>query len=139
MLIVIGDTNAPSLFGKIFPETELVRARGDVEISAPDAVVIAKTKAFEVLNAFGVIVGENAEVNTPRGVQLIVCGNSPKNTVSMTSRTSDKITLALNRAVKTQNGICEPLELPVDLLGGFSEFDYMSAFAGAILLHGKPF
>lgn len=138
MLIIVGEANASGLFGKIFPETEFVHTQKNAQINAPNSVVIVKSGIPEVLSAFGVIVGENAELNVPRGVQLIVCGNSPKNTVSITSRTADKITLALNRAVRTKNGVCEPLELPVDHINGFSEFDYMSAFA-AELLQGESF
>ena len=134
MLIIIGETKAAELYGKLFTETELVRTKNVDEINAPNAVVIAKNGAPEVTNALGVIVGENADRVLKRGVQLIVCGNSPKNTVCITSRTSDKITLALNRAVKTKYGVCEPLELPLSLLDGFSEFDYMAAFAAALLI-----
>lgn len=137
MLIIIGETNAAGLFGKIFPETELIHTWNSIEINAPNAVVIAKNGAPEVTNALGVIVGENAEHSVKRGVQLIVCGNSPKNTVCITSRTADKITLALNRALKTKNGVCEPLEIPLSFLDGFNEFDYMAAFAAAVLFQSE--
>lgn len=134
MLIIIGETNTTGLFGKIFPETEFVRASENAQINAKNAVVIAKNGNARVLSALGVIVGENAECNFSRGVQLIACGNSSKNTISITSRTSDKITLALNRAIRTKTGICEPLELPVELDNGFSEFDYMAGFAASLML-----
>lgn len=133
MLIITGDTNAGGLFGRAFPAVELICARGNVEVNAKNSVVIAKNSRPAVVSALGVITEENAELDIPRGIQLIDCGNSQKNTVSITSRTADKITLALNRAVKTENGMCEPLELPIPFFDGFSEFDYMSAFAAALL------
>lgn len=133
MLIIVGDIRAGELFGKVFPKTDYVHVKGSAKINAQDCAVIVKEKGAEVLNARGVVVEENAQCMFPRGVQLIACGNSPKNTVSITSRTGDKITLALNRSLKTKSGICEPLELPVPFEQGFTEFDYMSAFASWIL------
>lgn len=133
MLIIVGETKAGELFGRIFPETDFVLAKGSAKINAQGSAVIVKGEGAEILNALGVVVEENAECSFPRGVQLIVCGNSPKNTVSITSRTGDKITLALNRSLKTKSGVCEPLELPVPFEKRFSEFDYMSAFAAWIL------
>ncbi|MCH5293988.1 MAG: hypothetical protein J1E07_09675, partial [Treponema sp.] len=62
------------------------------------------------------------------------CGVSSKNTVSVTSRTTDKITLSLNRSVQTADGVCEPLEQPIPDNGNVSEYDLMAAFAAKILL-----
>ena len=133
MLIIIGETKVSELFGKIFPERGYVAVKGAALINDENAVVISRNGKAEVIKARGVIVEENAKMSTARGVQVITCGNNPKNAVSITSRTNDKITLSLNRAVKTGKGICEPLEDPFDMIEGFSEFDYMSAFAVSLL------
>ncbi len=133
MLITIGETNAAELYGRIFSDVEYIKLRSGAEINSPSSAVIIKSGKAAIKNASGVITEENAVFEFPRGVQLIVCGNGSKNTVSITSRTSDRITLALNRAIKTKSGICEPLELPVEMLNGFSEFDYMAAFAAMLI------
>lgn len=133
MLVIVGEIKAQQLFGDIFPQADYICTRRGARINVKNAVVIAKDGDVEIENAAAVIVGDNASCNFPRGVQIIVCGNGAKDAISITSRTSDKITLALNRAIRTQSGICEPLETPVELRCGFSEFDYMSAFAASLI------
>lgn len=66
-------------------------------------------------------------------MQLITCGRGVKNTVSVTSDDGETLTLALNRAVETLSGVCEPMELPVRRRGR-SDFMCMAEFAAAILL-----
>ena len=68
------------------------------------------------------------------GVQLITCGRCGKNTVSITSDSGDSVTLALNRAVATLNGICEPMEYPVKRRTGITDFFLMAEFAAGVLL-----
>ncbi len=108
----------------------------DAEIDCGEAaVIVGKNGVANVRCALGVIVdGERFSGEMPRGVQLITCGISPKNTVCVTSRTDEKITLSLNRTIRTQNGVCEPLELPVDAVGADEEYDVMAAFAARLLL-----
>lgn len=68
-----------------------------------------------VVRAAGVMInGDSASVPSERvsGVQLITCGRGVKNTVSVTSDDGETLTLALNRAVETLSGVCEPMELP---------------------------
>ena len=90
----------------------VIKTEKNARIDCDEAAVIAgRDGDVSVRSALGVIVdGERFSGNLPRGVQLITCGISPKNTVSVTSRTDDKITLSLNRTIRTKNGICEPLE-----------------------------
>lgn len=89
-----------------------------------------------VVRAAGVMInGDSASVPSERvsGVQLITCGRGVKNTVSVTSDDGETLTLALNRAVETLSGVCEPMELPVRRRGR-SDFMCMAEFAAAILL-----
>ena len=142
MVIIVGENaeklrcKAEKLFGGIFPEREIVVTENRAVINAPSAVVIVeKNASAEIKAAFGIIVDEDGCFRDfPRGVQLITCGINPKNTVSFTSLSNDKITLSLNRSIRTKNGIAQPLELPEDLVDGLSEFDYMAAFAASLLL-----
>lgn len=114
----------------------VVKADGSAEIDCENAaVIVGHNASVNVKNALGVIVdGENFTGQIPHGIQLITCGISPKNTVSVTSRTDDKLTLSLNRAIHTASGICEPLEQPVPLDKPHDEYDIMAAFAARLLL-----
>lgn len=115
----------------------LVKAADRADIDCENAaVIVGKSARLNVRSALGVIVdGESFSGKVTRGVQLITCGISPKNTVSVTSRTDDKITLSLNRTIKTADGICEPLEMPISLTESpRSEYDIMAAFAARLLL-----
>ena len=142
MVIIVGKDaeksrcKAEKLFGQIFPEQDFVVAQKRAVINAPSAVVIVESSATaDIKAALGIIADEDGCFgNFPRGVQLITCGVNPKNTVSFTSLSADKITLSLNRAIRAKNGIAEPLELPADVVDGLNEFDYMSAFAASLLL-----
>ena len=142
MVIIVGKNaeklrrKSGKLFGRIFPEQELVIAQNRAVINAPSAaVIVEKNAAAEIKSALGIIADEDGCFwDFPRGVQLITCGVNQKNTVSFTSRSNDRITLSLNRAIHTKNGIAEPLELPTDFLDGLTEFDYMAAFAASLLL-----
>lgn len=135
LIVVAGDFNADCISGDI----SLVKAENRVLINCPEAVVILGEGArAEIRAALGVIVnGDEPSENLPRGVQLITCGVSPKNTVSITSRTPEKITLSLNRSIRAQNGAVEPLEQPEPLDGRLSEYEQMAAFAAELLLNTK--
>lgn len=144
-MIIVGDNaeksccKAEKLFGQIFPPQDFVIAQNHAVINAPNAAVIVESPALaEIKAALGIIADEDGCFGEfPRGVQLITCGVNPKSTVSFTSRSNDKITLSLNRAIRSKNGITEPLELPADFLDGLGEFDYMAAFAASLLLENK--
>ena len=132
IVVIVGESRADELLTSL----ATVRASDRVSVNCGEAVVImGKNACAEVISALGVIVdGDEPCADIPRCVQLIACGVSPKNTVSVTSRTADKITLSLNRSVHTADGICEPLELPTDDDKSVSEYDLMAAFAARILL-----
>lgn len=132
LTVVVGESAADRFLG----ECPVIVTAGFAAVDCEFAAVIAgKGAELEVKSALGVIVdGESFRQKIPRGIQLITCGISPKNTVSITSRTADKLTLSLNRGIRTVSGICEPLELPVDVPEGADEFDVMAAFAAGVLL-----
>lgn len=117
----------------------LIKADGCSLIDCADAAVILGAGArAEIRSALGVIAdGDEPADDLPRGVQLITCGVSPKNTVSITSRTPEKITLSLNRSIRTQSGVIEPLELPVPVNVSLSEYELMASFAAALLLEAR--
>ena len=131
-VVIVGESRADELL----EEFSIIKANGYAKINCMDAVVImGKNARADVVSALGVIVdGDEPAADLPRFVQLIACGVSPKNTVSVTSRTTDKITLSLNRTVRTADGVCEPLELPLNDNKSVSEYDLMAAFAAKILL-----
>lgn len=134
MVIVVGKRAFGGCFEDFFPG-EFVAAENSAVINAPQSVVIMQNGAeADVRAALAVVVDDDSIRNFPRGIQLITCGISSKNTISVTSRADDKITLSLNRAVHGKSGLIEPLEQPVERIGGFSEYDYMAAFAAELLL-----
>lgn len=135
LIVLAGEFNADCISG----DFSLVKAENRVLINCPEAVVILGEGArVEIRAALGVIAnGDEPSENLPRGVQLITCGVSPKNTVSITSRTPEKITLSLNRSIRAQNGAVEPLEQPEPVDRRFSEYEQMAAFAAGLLLSTK--
>ena len=134
MVIVVGKRAFCDCFEELFPE-EFVAAENRAVINAPQSVVIVQNGAeADVRAALAVVVDDGSLGKFPRGIQLITCGISSKNTISVTSRADDKITLSLNRAVRGKSGLIEPLEQPVERIDGFSEYDYMAAFAAELLL-----
>ena len=130
LTVVVGESGADKFLG----ERPVIKAEGHISVNCEVAAVIAgKGAELEVRSALGVIVNESFRTKIPRGIQLITCGISPKNTVSVTSRTAGKLTLSLNRGIRTVSGICEPLEQPVDVPEDADEFDVMAAFAARVL------
>ena len=129
-VVIIGESRADELL----KNHSIIKTDSIAEINCENAaVILGKNARADIRTALGVIVNNDETSDYPPCVQIIACGVSPKNTVSVTSRNSEKITLSLNRSVRTANGICEPLELPVSTLN-YSEYDLMSAFAAEILL-----
>ncbi len=129
-VVIIGESRAGELIGGL-PK---IAVRDFACVDCEDAVVIlGKNAHCEVKNALSVIADGDEPAELPRGVQLITCGVSPKNTVSVTSRTPERLTLSLNRSIRTAKGVVEPLELPAPVLQGFSEYDIMANFAVQLL------
>lgn len=131
LIVIVGKCRANELLRGV----SVIRADGCSLIDCSDAAVILGTGArAEIRSALGVIVNADEPADDlPRGVQLITCGVSPKNTVSITSRTPEKITLSLNRSIRTKSGIADPLELPVQA-SALTEYEQMAAFATELLL-----
>ena len=132
MVCIVGECNSDRHLEGI----KIIKADQNAFIDCDEATVIVGRRGdVNIRSALGVIVdGERFSGELPRGVQLITCGISPKNTVCVTSRTDDKITLSLNRTVRTRKGVCEPLEQPVDAVRTDDEYDIMAAFAAKLLL-----
>ena len=132
LIVIVGEFRADLL-----PEgVSIIKANSCEHIDCESAVVILGTNAnVEIRSALGVIAnGDEPAEDLPRFVQLITCGVSPKNTVSITSRTPEKITLSLNRSIRTQSGVIEPLEQPVPANDRVSEYELMAGFAAALLI-----
>ena len=130
MICIVGESRAEELLG----EYEIVKVYSAEINSSSAAVIVGENAKIKIRSALGVIVSDEFSGSVPRGIQLITCGISPKNTVSITSRTDEKITLSLNRSIRTSSGICEPLEFPVSVPEILSEYDIMSAFAARLLV-----
>lgn len=114
----------------------IITVSGSVMIDCPECVIIAgkaiDLRRLEIRSALGVIVSEESQLSVPKGVQLITCGFSHKNAVSVTSRTDERLILSLNRSVHTLGGVIEPLETPCP--AGGEEFELMACFAAKLLL-----
>lgn len=124
---------AEGLFGGVFPKRGYICAENFAVINEPRAVIIVENGAdAEIQAALCVIADGDGFCTFPDGIPLVTCGINQKNTVSFTSHSESGITLSLNRAIHTENGIIEPLEYPAKLLRGYSEFDYMAAFAASL-------
>lgn len=132
LVFIVGESEADKLLG----DFSVIKSERSAEIDCSNAaVIVGKNADITVKNALGIVVdGDDFGEKIPRGVQLITCGISPKNTVSITSRTDDKLTLSLNRTIRTTSGLCEPLEQPVSFSENKNEYDIMSAFAAKLLL-----
>lgn len=136
-VVAVGKVNISALL----PCCGIVCCEGVTSINSDRAVLVVGEGAQlpEGMSVFAAIVDADASVQLDalHGIAVITCGLSGRNTVSITSRTADRITLSLNRAIHTQRGLCEPMELPVPLREGCLDFDYMAAFAAAVVF-GDP-
>jgi len=106
--------------------------------SARCVVVMGENARLPVIvSAAAVLINGDSEESLPverlNGIQLITCGRTGKNTVSLSSNAGESVTVALNRAVMTFAGICEPLELPVVRSPGASDYGCMAAAAAGII------
>lgn len=135
LICALGDFSE-EFFGMLgdFP---VVSGESISRICCSDCVVVLSGDYSENLPpavgaVFAVIAPEEYCGSVPRGVQLVTCGISHKNAVSVTSRTEERLTLSLNRSLRTKSGVTEPLELPVPARG--EEYELMAAFAARLLL-----
>lgn len=134
LTVIAGECNSDRFLNGI----SIIKTSGQSAVNCSSAAVIIGGNAkVTVKNALGVIIdGENYSQTLPCGIQVITCGISSKNTVSITSRTLEKLTLSLNRTIQTISGFCEPLEFPVNIPVNALEYDIMAAFAAKLLLSG---
>ncbi|MDE7192926.1 MAG: hypothetical protein K2O14_03045 [Oscillospiraceae bacterium] len=138
-VLTVGDLSE-GLIGGIFPVCGMISAEHVGTVDAADCAVILRENSpgISIKNALGVIFnGDTPPEALPDGVQLISVGIGAKNTVSISSRAADSITLSLNRTIRTENGVCEPLELPVPAAENADVYDYMSAFAASLLVNSE--
>lgn len=127
------------LNGVVFPQCDVVSVQKLCKMSSKDSILVVGRNASipaESVSAFAVVLNSDNDINAEqwRGMSVITCGISGRNTVSVTSKTPEKITLSLNRSIHTLRGLCEPMELPVIRVDGIEDYDYMAAFAVSILL-----
>lgn len=132
LICVIGEFS--DVFFRLVEDFSVISGNAIGRVDCPDCVVVIGKGAVlaDVHSVSGVIVSEDNSCKVPSGIQLITCGISHKNAVSVTSRTEERLILSLNRSVHTKSGIAEPLELPV--AANADEYELMAAFAARLLL-----
>ncbi len=135
LICALGDFSR-DFFG-LLGDFPVIAGREVSRIDCADCAVVVGRNFSENLRSVigataGVIASEDYRGCTPRGVQLITCGISHKNAVSVTSRTEERRTLSLNRSLRAGSGVIEPLELPVPATA--DEYELMAAFAARLLL-----
>ncbi len=138
-VIISGESGAAEYFGGDgFAAVEVIAACGIGLLMASGSVLIIGKGGMlpEDISVFAAIIDADSGISAEglKGTAVISCGMSGRNTVSMTSRTNEYMTLSLNRSIMTLAGICEPFEYPVRLQPDTSDYDCMAAFAAAILL-----
>ncbi len=138
-VIIAGRSGAARLFEEgVFRCDSLIAAGGLRLLRSPESVLIVGEDAElpRFLEVFAATADADGSFDAKplRGTAVLTCGISGRNTISVTSRTSDSITLSLNRSVMTLRGICEPFEFPLTYPHGASDYDIMSAFAAAVAL-----
>ena len=138
-VIILGNCNAAAYFSEgIFPCEDVISAGQLTALDSPNSVLIIGENAPlpEKLNVFAAAADADAGFNVSalKGIAVLTYGISGRNTISLTSRTPERVTLSLNRSIMTLRGICEPFELPLPLLANTTAHDCMAAFAAAVAL-----
>ena len=142
MVVAVGKVNVSALLdGAVFPKCEVMCTDSLTEIAAQNSIVVLGKGARipEKLTVFAAVVNADDELlyEKLRGNAVVTCGIGSRNTISVTSKTAERITLSLNRAIHTLSGLCEPLELPMPVYKGYSDYDHMAVFAAALLSGGE--
>lgn len=117
-----------------------VSAEGHAVVDSTACVAVLAGGLPEIRRAAAVVVDGDCPGELPPGVcgiQLITCGRGCRNTVSISSDCGDRLTLALNRPIRTLTGVCEPMELTVERHGR-TDFECMAGFAAAIIINTEP-
>lgn len=135
LICALGDFSE-DFFGKL-GDIPVISGENLTRVDCADCVVVlghnfSENLRIAVGSVRGVIASEDYRGAIPQGVQLVTCGFSHKNAVSVTSRTEEQLTLSLNRSLRAKSGVVEPLELPVFACG--DEYELMAAFAARLLL-----
>ncbi|MBQ8171157.1 MAG: hypothetical protein IJZ95_04110 [Oscillospiraceae bacterium] len=137
MIITTGKVNLTGLLAEL-GICPMMAADNITQLYADRSVLVLGrgAKLPEKLSVFAVVADADEGINTEglKGSAVVTCGMGSRNTVSVSSRTAERITLALNRSIPTLNGACDPMELPVSLREGISDYEYMAAFAALLLL-----
>ena len=137
MIITTGKINLAALLGGQ-QICGMISADNISQLYSDSAVLVLGRGAVipENISVFAVIADadEGFDVEKLKGCAVLTCGMGGRNTVSVTSRTSERITVALNRSIRTLGGICDPMELPVAIHDGISDYEYMATFAALLLL-----
>lgn len=140
MVIAVGDVDIGVLRGcGLLDGCAVVRCSKLCEVYAENAVLVLGRDAelrCDISDVFAAVVCSELchPVERLKGVPILTCGMGARNTISVTSRTSDRMTLALNRRIATVRGCCEPMELPLSLCASSDDYDHMAAFAAAVVL-----
>ncbi len=138
-VIIVGSSKAGRYFSEgVFRCPSLVEATQLKSLHEPHSVLIVGANAALPpkceLFAAAVDADGGFDAAPLKGIAVLSCGMGGRNTISLSSRTPEIVTLSLNRSVTTLGGVCEPFELPVRLIDGTSDYDVMSAFAAAVAL-----
>ncbi len=138
-VIIVGKSGTEQYFKEgVFRCDSLVHAQRLQRLCTPEAVLIVGEGAAlpKNMSVFAATVDADGSFNAEalKGTAVFTCGISGRNTISVTSRTTERITLSLNRSVMTLRGLCEPFELPLPYLPESTDYDAMSAFAAAVAL-----
>ena len=115
-------------------------------ITAPNAIILCK-EPFEVPNgvllpadAVGLLSSDNlnaAEWIRRCGIRAITLGMSSKDTLTLSSITSDSAVLCLQRAISDLSGnTLDPVEIPLSLSRRYDAFSILCA-AAIFILSGK--
>lgn len=139
MITVIGELNILPLFdGRVLPQCDIVCAPAATELRAESSVLIVGKGAVlpDKISVMAAVVDSDGDLDLRRlnGIPVITCGLGSRNTISITSRTTEFVTISLNRSIHTLNGLCEPLEIPLAVREGVEDHAYMAALAAALLL-----
>ena len=139
LVTVVGELNLlPLLGGDVLPRCGVICAPALTELCAADTVLIVGGKAVlpNRLSVLAAVVDADSGFDPCRlrGAPVVTCGLGSRNTICITSRTTEYVTLSLNRSVQTLKGICEPMELPLPVCEAAEDYAYMAAFAASVLL-----
>ena len=139
IVTVVGQSDILPLFDEnVLPHCGIICAPALTQLEAKEAVLVIGEGAVlpEKLSVLAAVVDNDSGFNASllNGTAVVTCGLGSRNTVSITSKTAEYVTLSLNRSIQTLKGICEPMELPLPVREDVDDYAYMAAFAASVLL-----